>query len=361
MAQDLQRIARELDRHQDPIIGYDRAGIEDELDLLKSHLNRAVRGRLSVFVLFSVKANPNLKLLEWLAGQGVGAEVSSMPEYELAQRAGFRLISATSPGLTASNISTLAARGVLLNIDNVSQLQCVPSGTKIGMRLCLPLDLTGNSQTSGYSRFGIMLDDLALEQALRDGNSTVTRLHAHFRDIGNASQLTRLAGYLVAATRRFPQVVEINLGGGMTRLYKDPITAGEAWNQCAPIFDDLRSGSTLIVEPGAQIITKHGYLGTRVVSVTTRPDGRKLVVVDSSKWNLVCWSEYELISPEPTDEGSPTDVVGSTCYEKDVWLANVQLPEVHPGQKLIFRGLGAYVVSLARKMHGLPLPNESLI
>ena len=359
MSPDLQFITRELETHRQPTIAYHREGIKGELDLLTSHLRRAVRERLPVVVLFSVKANPNLELLGWLSEQGVGAEVSSMPEFELAQRAGFRLISATSPGLSAAHISLLSARGARVNIDNPEQLAGVPDGAEIGLRLSLPLDLT--SDRSEYSRFGVMLDDPALREAMQSLNCKITRLHGHFRDIANAAQLSALATRLVTATQNFPDVVEINLGGGMTRLYKDPKAAGEAWDQCAPIFADLNPNTTLFVEPGAQILTRHGYLGTRVVSVNDRADRRRLVVVDASKWNLVCWSEYQLISPEPVNEGAVADVVGPTCYEKDVWLAGARLPAVRLDQQLIFRGLGSYVVSLARKMHGLPLPHEIMI
>jgi len=358
---DLRFIISELEKQQQPTLAYSSAGIKGELDLLTSHLHRAVRDRLPVTVLFSVKANPNRQLLKWFAEREVGAEISSMAEYDLAHRAGFRYISATSPGLNAHNISHLLERGVRVNIDNPAQLQRVPPGAEIGLRLCLPLDLTSDSQSSAYSRFGVMLDSPQLQEALRTCEGKAVRLHGHFRNISNAAQLTALVSRLVSATKEFPKLAEINLGGGMTALYKDPLAAGEAWEQCASIFYNLDSGTRVFVEPGAQIITKHGYLATRVVSVTERPDRRKLIVVDASKWNLVCWSEYELLTPKPITEGPVADIVGPTCYEKDVWLTGVRLPPVHPGQQLIFRGLGAYVVSLARKMHGLPLPNEILL
>jgi diaminopimelate decarboxylase len=358
---ELQPIICELEKEQEPALVYDRAGIKGDLDLLLLHLRRAVRDRLSVVVLFSVKANPNLQLLKWFGEQGVGAETSSMAEYEMARRAGMPQISATSPGLTARNVSDLLVQGVRVNIDNPTQLQSVPPGAEIGLRLRLPLDLLSDSPASVHSRFGLIPDDPALREALRSSKAKVVRLHGHFRDIGNAAQLTALAGRLVAATSSFPEVSEINLGGGMTRLYKNHAAAAEAWDQCTPIFNDFNSGTRLFVEPGAQLLTKHGYLGTRVVSVTSRPDGRKLIVVDSSKWNLVCWSEYELVFPEPTTESAPADVVGPTCYEKDVWATGLRLPEVTAGQQLIFRGLGSYVTSMARRMHALPLPKEILL
>lgn len=357
---ELDMVVSELEKHQAPTLLYDRAGIKTELELLRSHLRRAVRDRLPVTVFFSVKANQNVPLLEWLAEQGVGTEISSLAEYEVVRRARVPLISATSPGLSAPDVAELVAQGVRVNIDNPAQLMNLRPGSEIGLRLCMPNDLLA-PEASGYSRFGVMLNDPSLQNALRSGKAKVVRLHGHFRDVANAAQLTALATRVVAVTATFPRVREINLGGGMTRLYKDAAAAADAWDQCAPIFSDLQPDTSLFVEPGAQILTRHGYLGTRVVSVNKRSDGRKLIVVDSSKWNLVTWSEYELVSPAPTTEGELADVVGPTCYEKDVWLSNVPLPDLKVGQQLIFRGLGSYVTSMAKRMHSLPLPRELLL
>jgi diaminopimelate decarboxylase len=84
-------------------------------------------------------------------------------------------------------------------------------------------------------------------------------------------------------------------------------------------------------------------------------------VVDCSRWNLVSWSKYELVSPAVKAEGVMSDVVGPTCYENDIWIARVGLPDLRPGEQVVFRGLGAYVASMARKMHGLQIPQEVLI
>ena len=354
-------VVSELEKHYEPTLAYDRAGIKTELDLLRSHLRRAVRDRLPVTIFFSVKANRNVQLLEWLGEQGIGTEISSLAEYEVVRRARVPLISATSPGFSPHDVAGLVALGVRVNIDNPAQLQELRPGSEVGLRLCMPHDLLAPAAESGYSRFGVMLDDPSLQNALRSGKANVVRLHGHFRDVASAAQLTALASRVVAATAVFPRIREINLGGGMTRLYNDAAAAAGAWDQCAPIFNDLQPETSLFVEPGAQILTRHGYLGTRVVSVNKRPDGRKLIVVDSSKWNLVSWSEYELVSPAPTTEGELADVVGPTCYEKDVWLSNFPLTDVRVGQQLIFRGLGSYVTSMAKRMHALPLPKEILL
>lgn len=357
----LQHVISELQRHRNATLVYDRAGVLCEIDLLKSHLKKAVGPRRSYGIRFSIKANSNIELLRWLSEQGVGAEVSSMIEFEKARAAGMEFISATSPGLSVADIERLFAHGVELNIDNLTQLDGVPEGSSIGLRLCTPLEPTPEGQPNQHSRFGVNIDNPALHEALRARKCEVVRVHGHFRDIGRAEQLERLARQLVSATKIWPRITTINLGGGMTRLYKDTAAAEQAWLQCAPIFDELPTGAQVLVEPGAQLLTGHGYLGTRILSVTPRSTGQQLMVIDTSRWNLVSWSKYGLVYPDTAEEGVLTNIVGPTCYENDVWLAGVRLPELAPGEQLIFRGLGAYVSSMAKKMHGLQIPEEFLV
>ena len=357
----IEHVVRELEKHKSAVLIYDRAGIRRELDLLTSHLKQAGTSRLAYGVRFSIKANSNVNLLRWLAEEGVGAEIASMAEFRRARESGMQFISATAPGLSIRDVGRLFAYGVELNIDNLIQLDGVPPASKIGLRLCMPLESTADGHESQQSRFGLDINDVALHERLRARNHEVVRLHGHFRDIGRAEQLKSLARRLVSATKIFPGVATINLGGGMTRLYRDPTGAEQAWLHCASVFRELPDGTRLLVEPGAQLTTNHGYLGTRVLSVTHRSNGRQLAVINSSRWNLITWSKYELIYPIPKAEGVITDIVGPTCYENDIWIVGVQLPELQPGQQLIFKGVGAYVASMAKRMHELKIPREILV
>jgi diaminopimelate decarboxylase len=356
---DRSRVVRVLEAQGAPTLVYDRDGVRAEVELVMSHLRAAIGPGRSCGIRFSIKANAHDGFLRWLGSLGIGAEVSSMAEFDRARAAEVEHISATSPGLSAGDVRRLHEAGVELNVDNLTQLDALPAGAALGLRLCMPLESAAKRHDS-HSRFGVDLESAALHDALRAGRYRVVRVHGHARDIGRGAQLEAHARRLVAVAAMFPGVRTINLGGGMTRLYADPATAAAAWQDCAAIFEALPGDAQILIEPGAQLVTRHGYLGTRVVSVTARRDGRQIVTVDASSWNLVSWSKIELIASEPVD-GVVSDVVGPTCYENDVWLAGVRLPRLHVGQQLVFRGLGAYVASMAKQMHGLPIPREILL
>jgi diaminopimelate decarboxylase len=358
---ELSTVVRELARLPTPALAYDRAGIGDEVDRLLSHMWRSVNGRLRCGIRFSIKANAFPPLLSWLAELGVGVEVSSMPEFHAALAAGVDSISATSPGFSASDIVDLLEHGVEVNLDNTAQLASVPAGTAVGLRLCTQLEPPSAKRSDSYSRFGVVPNSNALHAQLQAGQHQVVRLHAHKRDIGRAEQLVSLLRELSAARAVFPAVRTFNLGGGMTRLHRDPAEAERAWSQCARLFRDLPDGAQVLVEPGAQLLTGHGYVATRVLSCSSRGDGGRLAVVDASCWNLVSWSRLELIHPAQSPDGPLTEIVGPTCYENDVWHAGVRLGALQPGQLLVFRGVGAYVANMTRALHALPIPQQLLL
>lgn len=357
----LQHLISELQRYSTPTLAYDLLGIRRDLELLQSHLRKAVGSRLAFSILFSVKANANPDLLRWLRCQGVGAETSSMSEFRAAREAGFPCVSATSPGLSIRQVRHLLASGVEVNIDNLAQLKGVRRGSQIGLRLRMPLDPDSDLRDGPQSRFGVSLENSEVLEAVRSRGCHIVRLHGHLRDIGSAGQLLYLTRRLVAAKKLLPSACALNFGGGMTRLYRNPLQAEDAWMQCSGALQELPAGTRILVEPGAQLTTNHGYLATRVLSVTNPSAGQQVAVVDSSKWNLVAWSQYRLIYPESDDTGLVTQIAGPTCYENDIWATGLRLPALKPGRQLIFGGLGAYVASMAKRMHGMRIPREVLV
>lgn len=359
-ADELQRIIERLFVDDEPALLYHRRGVRTEVERLNEDLKIAAGGRMSYGLRYAVKANANPLLLRWFASLGLGAEVASKAEFVTAQAAAMEPIAATSPGFTSKDVEELYRCGVEVNIDNVNQLGNLPPRARIGLRVCVPQTPTG-LRRSELSRFGVDLGDDNLYRALTKRNLEVVRLHAHLRNVATADDLVGLVRIIVDAVGRFPRICAVSLGGGMTRLYRNPGAARDAWRRCVPLLAKLNKGTTLLVEPGAQLLTRHGYLGARVVSSVERSDGRQLVTLVVSRWNLVAWSDCEIVFPTQGSDGMPTDVVGPTCYENDVWAADERLPRLGPGDLVVLRGLGAYVSSMARCMHGLPIPQEVLL
>ncbi|MBP2471447.1 diaminopimelate decarboxylase [Crossiella equi] len=345
-------------RGRTPVIAYDTDGVDAEVEAARADLER-VPARTHT-LLFSVKANRFPGLLAHLAGHGIGAAVAGPTEYRAATGAGMAAVCATTPGLTREDLHALHAAGVGIDADSERQLADLPRGAHVGLRLAIPIEAGSTPRGLPWSRFGMRWPSASACAAVAARDLRVVRLHAHVRDIGGPEDTDLLGRVLARAAQDLPTVTELNLGGGTTRLRHHN---AEAAAQAYDVLADRLGGAEydLYAEPGAHLVTAHGYLVSEVLDVEVA-GGRQLAVLDASAWNLAGWSRFSPVWLTDSDGAVlPTDFAGPTCYEKDLWLTGVPSGPLHRGDLVVLRGAGAYVTSMARRLHDLPLPAEVLL
>jgi diaminopimelate decarboxylase len=76
---------------------------------------------------FAVKANPTRLVLAKAVSLGFGLEAASIGELRMAERAGASHIVYDSPLKSERDIAEALSKGVVLNIDNLEELECVSS------------------------------------------------------------------------------------------------------------------------------------------------------------------------------------------------------------------------------------------
>ncbi len=323
---------------------------------------------------FAIKANRNSQVLKFLADLGLGADIASLVELEAAEIAGFSVISATAPGLSTPEIQYLLARDVQLDFSSVSQLQQWCSGLtarlsvqKIGLRLrCrVAKSETSPDQPTPWSRFGIDPSDPLLWKLLDQYPLEIVRLHVHAGDLHSALSVCEQFGWLAQTLDQFPAVNTLNLGGGWTFLYyrqRDQLQRALAI--IAKVVKRLNTQRPeplkLILEPGMLLLLMAGYLVTEVRAVDQYEKDVWTAVVNTSSWNLMAWTPRWIVAQSPARPG-PTlkyDIAGCTCYEEDYFARHHLMPHVEVGDRLLINAAGAYVSSMARSLHGLPLPTE---
>ncbi|MFF2652672.1 alanine racemase [Streptomyces sp. NPDC058045] len=344
------------------------------------HISRTVRqlrddvsGIPGTGILFAVKANRFPPVLSHLAALATGADVASRAEYEAAAAASMRPVTATSPGLTGSEMSELAANGVLVDLCSRSQLQdyarCAGSrGTAIGLRVRVPVAPVERAGAGiAWSRLGVDPSDRELHRLLAEHELRVTRLHAHTGELMTARRAEQLLAALLHCTDLFPHVTTVNIGGGLASLYADPRQAEDAWQRIGALLREHaeRSGRrlALVVEPGMLLTALAGYLVVTALAVEQHPSGTAVVTVDGSGWSLLSWTAPRLVGQLPARDTArfPYSVGGSSCYEEDYLVRHTEATEIRPGDRLVLNAAGAYVTSMARAMHGSPAPFETAV
>jgi diaminopimelate decarboxylase len=341
---------------------------------------------------FALKANSNPVLLKTLAEQGVGADVVSGGELQLALNAGFppEKIAYAGVGKTDSEIEfAVRSRIMALNIESMQELEVTAAiaerlkiVTPVAIRVNPDIDIEGHPYlTTGKSanKFGIPFSEVreAFIWAAAQPYLRPVGIHSHIGSniakidpwIKNAKTLTDFIIHLKADGI---ELEHIDLGGGFGVDY-DTVLAEQGNpllldpEAVIPKLIDIikKSGCECILEPGRSIIGPHGVLLTRVL-FTKQSRGKRFVVVDAGMNDLLRPSLYnahhEILPLQyRNDKREKADIVGPVCETGDFLGLNRSLPPLQRGDLLAVMTAGAYGYTLASNYNTRPRPAEVLV
>jgi diaminopimelate decarboxylase len=297
---------------------------------------------------FAVKANRQPRVLAELAAAGFGADVASATEFALAVQAGLSPIVATAPGLTNDLVRQISAVDGTVFFDHLEQARAAArAGVDLrnhGLRIAVPGD---------YSNFGF--DGQAEVAAFVEELGVVPRrFHFHCGEVETCERLVEILSFVRSCVSVF-EVTEIDLGGGYGVLSNDI----DAMHRAFCILREFAAEHAvrLIFEFGKVVAARCGTLVAGVVARKVR-DGRQVVVLDTSSFNLGSLERRRFWKSSAYGEGIPTRIIGSSCFEGDVFIGDEAVPPLSPGDKVAFSQFGAYTMSIAGSIHGLDLPRE---
>ncbi|WP_283130478.1 amino acid decarboxylase [Enterovibrio norvegicus] len=287
-----------------PFYVYDQAGIQQQCDRLK-----AVTLPDVATVLYSLKANPNPSLVDTIVKQGLGCDVSSAFELDVALSSGVapKNIGCVGPYKSTrlltecvrNNIAFVAVESADELVELGALKQRYDSDTAILLRLNPNVEISGGSMKMGgaASQFGITEEDLpsVLAQAnAHDIAISGVHIYATTRVLDPDSfiaNFSALCDYLIALQTRFALPLDaLNLGGG----FGIPYYKGEEALSVEPMREALlslqqnlieKTGATrLFFESGRFIVGENGKAVIQVKSI--KQSGGKTFVVCDGGYNL---------------------------------------------------------------------------
>ena len=331
---------------------------------------------------YACKALSNVNVLKYMKQLGAGLDAVSIQEVDLGLHAGFSAneILYTPNGVGMDEIDQAIAKGVRINIDNISILE--QFGAKYGAKVpvCIRVNphimAGGNAKIStGHidSKFGISY--YQLRHVLRVVNLysiQVEGLHMHTgSDILDAEVFIRGAELLFDAAQDFKDLKYMDFGSGFKVAYKSADVTTDIEDIGAKIakrFNEFceQYGRTLELwfEPGKFLVSESGYflVKTNVVKQTT---STMFAGVDSGLNHLIrpmLYDAYHNITNVSNPEGIERiyAVVGYIC-ETDTFGWDRKLNEVKEGDVLAFHNAGAYGFSMASNYNSRFRPAEVFI
>ena len=337
---------------------------------------------------FAMKANSNPWILQILQRQGAWADVVSPGEILLARSAGFAPQRLLYNGNSASDAEMQAAldQGVRINVESLSQLRRLAGlapGTAISIRFNIYVGGGHHSHviTGGpESKFGIDWEQADQAHAVAAaGGLQVAGVHCHIGSgVLEAERFVQAVTNLLTVARRFPELEQVNFGGGIGIPYRreqpelavdrlGALLTAEYERFCAV----YGARPALCMEPGRFLVARAGTLLCRVTAVN---QARKYLFAgtDSGFNHLIrpaMYGAYHHIEAAEPRSGPAQDTVvtGNICESGDVFTRGEEgieprsLPPLHEGDLLAIRDTGAYGFAMASRYNSFPLPAEVLV
>ncbi|MFF3994421.1 diaminopimelate decarboxylase [Streptomyces cyaneofuscatus] len=334
-------------------------------------------------VLYAAKAFLSRAMVRWIEEEGLGLDVCSAGELELAHAAGFppeRMVlhgNAKSPRDLETALRLRVGRIVVDSPSEIARIAALvgPRGRqKVMVRVVPGVSAGGHEKIrtgTDDQKFGLSLTDGSAQHAvarvLGQSQLELTGLHCHI-----GSQISDVKPYLVAVRRMVGLMArirnshgttfaELNMGGGHGIAYRPGDPALDLTSLARRLRAELAASCAaaglpvprLVIEPGRAIAGPAGVALYRVLAVK-HTGGTMFVAVDGGMSDnprpALYGARYapHLISARPKAERVVATVVGRHCEAGDVLASDVPLPgDVRPGDLLAVPVAGAYHLSMA--------------
>jgi diaminopimelate decarboxylase len=336
-------------------------------------------------VVYGTKAFANVALLQLLAAEGLGADVSTQGELKFALRAGVPGDRIVFHGNNKSDeeLRAAAAAGAIVVLDALDEAsRAQATGVKtVLVRLTPGIEAETHRaiQTAhAESKFGLVADDtVAAVRAARSRGLDVAGLHVHI-----GSQLTRSAESLLAVERLVDVALRcraeldwtprvFDLGGGLAVRHSltDPAvprTDDFARDLHARLRQRWTEPARVIFEPGRSLVGTAGFTLYRVGTVK-QTTGVAYAAIDGGMSDnprpQLYGSRYDALLANRADEpvAGVYRIAGKHCESGDVLIDEVELPVPRRDDLLAVPATGAYTLAMASNYNGVPRPAAVLV
>lgn len=359
---------------------YDESVILNQVETLKAAFPDAA-------LLYSVKCNPDPRVLKRVFGSGLWADAASAREVELAREAGLtpEQIYYSAPGKTTQDLERTVDHATIIadSPEEVRRLAALAEKLgrtlAIGLRVNPDFSFTGGSGTP--SKFGIDEDQIPAVVAEAGKALRINGIHVHLRSQElEAEVLSHYHQNLLALADRLQAqcgiaLDYINMGSGIGIPYAendhplDVQAVGQAMDAAVRAFRERYPNTKIFLETGRYAVGQSGTYVTRVLDRKVSHGKTYLIVKNTlngfirpslarlvahyggdgaaaseplfTKTNAFTFSAFE--KDDPTEE---VTVVGNLCTAADVIAENIQLPHLDCGDLLTISNAGAYAAVL---------------
>jgi diaminopimelate decarboxylase len=341
-------------------------------------------------IVYGSKAFPNVALLRVLGEEGLGADVSTLGELELALRAGLPPSRIVVHGNNKSDEELARAAEADAWLVVLDALEEVERAAAAGVRRVLIRVTPGidpdthDAIKTGHhgSKFGVQPEDAleALRRAQGAGLETAgfhVHLGSQLREVAATRFVVDWLAAFAAECRQeldwAPAVVDVGGGLGIRYVEEEPAPSIAAFAgtlaervERAFALHDLPQ-PRLVLEPGRSLVGQAGVTLYRVGAVKRASEATTYVAVDGGMSDnprpQLYGARFAALLANRADEqpAGTFAVCGKHCESGDVLIERAALPEPRRGDVLAVPATGAYTLGMASNYNATPRPAAVLV
>jgi carboxynorspermidine decarboxylase len=328
---------------------------------------RSLAKQAGARLLYSMKANSIVPVLEKIAPLVDGISCSSLPELLLARQATHATTNLhfTAPGIGAKEAEAIARECRYLSFNSLSQWDhyqgVLHADLSTGLRVNPHLTLANRPHYDpcrAFSKLGISVDQLQeIWQQAPERFQSIAGLHVH-----NAVGEVDFSNFLATSRileQKIPELLHrlswINLGGGyrLQRCKNRPLFL----EACASLQE--KYGLQVFIEPGTALVQRACWLLTSVVDIFSS-NGKKIAVLDSSvnhQLEAFIYNFKPLVYGVSSRGQHSYLLAGATCLAGDLLGEHRFLQPLQIGSRILFKSVGAYTHAFSIQYNGLNFPS----
>jgi diaminopimelate decarboxylase len=369
------QISELMNNHPTPFYIYDEAGMRRAAQ----ELVQSFSWNTGFKQYFAVKATPNPDILKILKEDGSGTDCSSLTELELSKRVGIvgENIMFTSNDTPAIEFEKARTLGAIINLDDIKHIAFLekhaglpeilsfrynpgptrtgngiignPKEAKFGMTKDQILESYAIAKKKGVARFGlhtmVVSNELKEDYFVETANMLFNLAHEIYKKTNVELEFVNLGGGL--GIPYLPEQSAINLraiSSGVHKLYDDAVNK----RNMPPL--------KLFMECGRYVTGPNGYLVASVRHI--KETYKNYVGLDACMANLMrpamygAYHHITVLGKEDRPRNHTYDVVGSLCENNDKFAIDRELPEMEPGDNVVFHDVGAHGHSMGFNYNG---------
>lgn len=342
---------------------------------------------LNALPCFAVKANASLAIARIIGSEGLGMDVSSRAELELALRAGVPGAQIIYTGLGKQPVDVLTALShnikffVVESLQELEMLDVVGRNHSTRVPVVLRFNPDVNVEThpalstgKKESQFGFTLEEIldAARRCMALHGVNLTGVHYHIgSQLLTAHPFEESAGLLLDLCCRMislgANLRYLDLGGGIGIAYhghESIVSVADLASMYQKTLGHL--GCQFVVEPGRSIVGDAGIILSTVL-YRKEHGGKRYVILDAGMNDLIrpaLYGAYHRILPvrkDPYRLMEEVKIIGPVCECDDVFADERELQSLDRGDVVAICDTGAYGFSMSSTYNGRMRLREVLV